>query len=114
MEPRFAYNAFCRQYRAFIVKSPKLLHERIKIRCHDMWRICRLRMLYRFPEAIQHAQAADAPHIVATYLNALVQEFGRFYNECPVLTAEGVIRETRLHLVRATAQVIKNGLTLLS
>lgn len=70
-------------------------------------------MIARFPEAIQHAQVADAPHIVATYLNNLVQEFGRFYNECPVLTAEGNTRETRLALVSATAQVIKNGLTLL-
>lgn len=72
-----------------------------------------VRMIARFPEAIQHAQIADAPHIVATYLNALVQEFSRFYNECPVLTAEGKTRETRLALVSATAQAIKNGLTLL-
>lgn len=72
-----------------------------------------VRMIARFPEAIQRAQIADAPHVVATYLNALVQEFGRFYNECPVLTAEGNTRETRLHLTRATAQVIKNGLSLL-
>ena len=72
-----------------------------------------VRMIARFPEAVKSAQEADAPHVVATYLNALAQEFSRFYNECPVLSAEGATRETRLHLVRATAQVIKNGLTLL-
>lgn len=72
-----------------------------------------VRMIARFPEAIRHAQETDAPHAVATYLNNLVQEFGRFYNECPVLTAEGNTRETRLASVSATAQVIKNGLTLL-
>lgn len=72
-----------------------------------------VRIIARFPEAVKNAQEADAPHIVATYLNALVQEFGRFYNECPVLTAEGNTKETRLALVSATAQVIKNGLTLL-
>lgn len=72
-----------------------------------------VRMIAQFPEAAQRAQAADAPHIVATYLNNLVQEFGRFYNECPVLTAERNMRETRLALVSATAQVIKNGLALL-
>ena len=90
---------------------PEFKKENIVIEAEQEQKL--VRMIARFPEAIQHAQIADAPHIVATYLNALVQEFGRFYNECPVLTAEGNARETRLALVGATAQVIKNGLTLL-
>ncbi len=90
---------------------PEFKKENIVIEAEQEQKL--VRMIARFPEAIQRAQIEDAPHIVATYLNALVQEFGRFYNECPVLTAEGKTRETRLALVSATAQVIKNGLTLL-
>ncbi|MBI5913193.1 arginine--tRNA ligase [Candidatus Azambacteria bacterium] len=90
---------------------PVFVKEHIVIEAEQEQKL--VRMIARLPEAVQHAQVAGAPHIVATYLNALVQEFSRFYNECPVLTAEGATRETRLHLVRATAQVIKNGLFLL-
>ncbi len=90
---------------------PEFKKENIIIKAEQEQKL--VRMIARFPEAVKYAQEADAPHVVATYLNSLVQEFGRFYNECPVLSAEGSTRETRLHLARATAQVIKNGLTLL-
>lgn len=72
-----------------------------------------VRLIARFPEVIQECTASDHPHILATYLNALVQDFGRFYNEDTVLNAEGDIKTTRLLLVEAVAQVIKNGLRLL-
>jgi len=72
-----------------------------------------VRLFARFPEVAKQACADDAPHHIAVYLNALVQEFGRFYNEDPVLKAEGAVRVSRLALVKATAQVIKNGLHLL-
>lgn len=72
-----------------------------------------VRLIARFPEVIQECTVSDHPHILATYLNALAQDFGRFYNEDAVLTAEGDIKKTRLLLVVSVAQVIKNGLRLL-
>ncbi len=73
-----------------------------------------IRLLARFPKAVRQACADDAPHHIAVYANTLVQEFNRFYNEDEVLKAQGNIRTTRLALVKATAQVIKNALTLLN
>lgn len=70
-------------------------------------------LLARFPEVIERARAEDAPHIIAVYLNDLAQAFNRFYNEDPVLKAEGDVKATRLALVQSTAQVIKNGLLLI-
>ena len=90
---------------------PEFKKENIVIEAEQEQKL--VRMIARFPEAVLRAQVEDAPHVVATYLNALVQEFGRFYNECPVLTKESNTRETRMYLGRATAQVIKNGLSLL-
>ena len=70
-------------------------------------------LLARFPEAIARAREEDAPHIIAVYLNELAQAFNRFYADDPVLKAEGDIKATRLALVEAVAQAMKNGLRLL-
>ena len=71
-----------------------------------------LKRIAEFPQAVRQAQAQDAPHIIATFLNEFAQEFSRFYDAVPVLE-DGVARSLRLALVAASAQVIKNGLWLL-
>ncbi len=72
-----------------------------------------VRRIARFPEVVAQCTKNDHPHILAGYLNALTQDFNRFYREDAVLSAEGGARTTRLLLVSATAQIIKNGLRLL-
>lgn len=72
-----------------------------------------VRLIARFPEAVREATAHDHPHLLATHLNELAQAFGTFYNQDQVLTAEGDTKTTRLLLVAATAQTLKNGLFLL-
>lgn len=72
-----------------------------------------VRHIARFPEVVRDATATDHPHLVATYLNTLVQDFNRFYAEDPVLAAEGTVRMTRLLIVGAVARVLENGLSLL-
>ena len=71
-------------------------------------------LLARFPEVVSRARDEDAPHMIAVYLNELAQAFNRFYVEDPVLKAEGDVKATRLALVKAVAQVVKNGLYLLN
>ena len=71
-------------------------------------------LLARFPEVIARAREEDAPHTIAVYLNELARAFNRFYAEDPVLKAEGDVKATRLALVEAVAQVIRNGLYLLN
>ncbi len=70
-------------------------------------------LLARFPEVVRQARELNEPHFVANYLNELVQQFNRFYDMDSVAKAEEPIRNFRLALVEAVAQVIKNGLGLL-
>ena len=46
----------------------------------------------------------------ARYLYDLAGDFARFYENCPVLKAEGPARATRLALCDLTARVLKQGL----
>ncbi len=70
-----------------------------------------LRRLYQYPEVVVEAAKNFTPQVVATYLFGLAQRFNGFYNLNQVVGGEN--EEFRLRLVAATAQVLKNGLSLL-
>jgi len=69
--------------------------------------------LSRFPEAVQMTITHLQPHRLATYLFELATMFSSFYENCPVLKAEGRVRDSRLALVAHTAAVLERGLDLL-
>ena len=71
-----------------------------------------LRWLYRFPEVVQDAGRNYSPNLLCNYLFELAQRFNSFYAAAPILKAEEN-KDLRLALTSATAQVLKNGLTLL-
>jgi arginyl-tRNA synthetase len=52
-------------------------------------------------------------HRLALYLHGLATAFTAFYEHCPVLRADGVVRESRLVLCDVTARVLARGLNLL-
>ncbi|HUS25824.1 MAG TPA: arginine--tRNA ligase [Nevskiaceae bacterium] len=69
------------------------------------------RKIGEYPEVLQQAVTDLMPHHICTYLYELAQVFNRFYEHNRVV---GDARETlRLHLVRAYADVLQDGLTLL-
>lgn len=70
-------------------------------------------VLSGFVEAVAEARELGRPDKIANYLNDLVKEFNRFYEQIPVLTSEGEALKFRLTLIKAAAQVIKNGMRLL-
>lgn len=73
-----------------------------------------LRLLTQFPEKIEWAVREYKPNTISTYLFEVARAFSSFYNEVHVLGAgKPELRESRLKLVEATAQVLKNGLHLL-
>ena len=53
------------------------------------------------------------PNFLCTYLYELAGHFARFYENCPVLKAEGPQRAARLALCEVTAKVLKQGLEVL-
>ncbi|HET7325327.1 MAG TPA: arginine--tRNA ligase, partial [Halococcus sp.] len=72
-----------------------------------------LRVIARFPAVVERAADELAPHVVATYTREFAETFNTFYRECPVLSADGEVREARLALVAASRTTIANALGLL-
>ena len=69
--------------------------------------------LCQYGEIVPEILSDHRPNILATYLYELAQTFHSFYEQCPVLSAEGKIRNTRLALCQTTSAVLKHGLGLL-
>ena len=69
--------------------------------------------LTRFPQEVQRAAKDMRPMLIANYAFDLSKAFSNFYNNCPVLSADGQVRDFRLRMVAAAKQVITNSLNLL-
>jgi arginyl-tRNA synthetase len=67
--------------------------------------------LSNFPSIVQQSYKNLAPNIIANYTYQLAQSFNEFYHSEKVIGAES--EKFKLSLVSATAQVLKNGLSLL-
>lgn len=70
-------------------------------------------LLVRFPETVLKALTDYEPSTISRYALDLCQCFNRFYQACPVLKAEGDVREMRLAFCTACEAVLKNCLWLL-
>jgi arginyl-tRNA synthetase len=71
------------------------------------------RHLLNFGLALETAAEDYRPNFLCTYLYELSGHFARFYENCPVLKAEGPSRHSRLILSDLTARVLKQGLEVL-
>jgi arginyl-tRNA synthetase len=71
------------------------------------------RHLLNFGLALEAAAEDYRPNFLCGYLYDLAGHFARFYENCPVLKAEGTSRLTRLDLCDVTARVLKQGLDVL-
>lgn len=70
------------------------------------------RLLYRFPEIVENAQAALEPHIVANYLISIASAFNAWYAQEQIL--DGTSQEAhKVALTDAVRITLKNGLWLL-
>lgn len=73
-----------------------------------------LKQLAHLPEAVRRAGETYAPYHIADWLYGTAREFARFYRAHSVLQASSPeLRAARLRLVAATAQALRNGLSLL-
>ena len=70
-------------------------------------------LLSRYPEILELAALTYEPHLLAHYLRDIAQAFHVYYNSFVFLTEDDNLRNARLNLIAAVAQVIKNGLNLL-
>jgi len=72
-----------------------------------------VRQLATWPEVVRGAALAREPHRVPSFLVETAAEFHRFYHACRVVTEDVPRSRHRLRLCAATAQVLRNGLSLL-
>lgn len=73
-----------------------------------------LKTLALFPAKVATAAQLYKPNVLTTYLHDLAQTFNSFYGAVPVLkTKNPDLLASRLKLVEATAQILKNGLNLI-
>ena len=71
------------------------------------------RLLYRFPEIVEHSSNEYEPHYIVTYLTELAGVFNSYYANNPILEA-GEATAYRLALTKAFTTVMRNGLNLLA
>ncbi len=69
--------------------------------------------LAAFDAAVQRVLTTWEPHHLCSYLFELAGRFSAFYENCPVLNADGETRASRLALCALTARVLQTGLGLL-
>jgi arginyl-tRNA synthetase len=70
-------------------------------------------MLARYPEMLREAALDFAPHDVTFYLRELAATYHSYYDAERILVEDERVRNARLALVAATAQVLHNGLAVL-
>lgn len=73
-----------------------------------------LRLLDLFGDVVENSAREIAPHLVCNYVYEVAQKFNAFYEKCSIKDASSENgKNARLRLVRATGQVLKNGMDLL-
>ena len=70
-------------------------------------------LLAKYPEMLSAAAADFAPHDVTFYLRELAACYHSYYDAERILVEDPVVKQARLALVAATAQVLHNGLAVL-
>ena len=71
------------------------------------------RKLLDFGDSLHLAAEEYRPHYLCLYLFDLATLFHKFYEACPVLSAEAAVRNSRLALCDLTARTLRQGLNLL-
>jgi arginyl-tRNA synthetase len=68
------------------------------------------RRLLDFGLVLETVAGEYRPNFLCGYLYDLAGDFARFYENCPVLKAEGATRASRLALCDLTSRVLQQGL----
>lgn len=69
-----------------------------------------IELISRLPGEVLRSAKEFKPSLIATYAYDLAKAFNDFYNQCPVLTAEEGVRQSRLQLVTAARVALENSL----
>jgi len=108
----YLQNAYVRSRSIFRrLNEPFALPEQLTLR--EEAELALAKRLLQFGEAVPAILDGFRPNVLANYLYELAAEFHGFYEVCPVLSAEGHLRGTRLALCDVFSRMLKTGLGLL-
>jgi arginyl-tRNA synthetase len=79
----------------------------------DPGEIALAKAIARFPAVVEQVTEELRPHLLASYVHELANLFNTFYQHLPVLKSEGATRKSRLTLVAATENTLKEALNTL-
>jgi arginyl-tRNA synthetase len=83
------------------------------IQLEDDAEIALAKKILQYPDVVPAILDGFKPNILAAFLYELAAQFHGFYESCPVLSAQGATRETRLLLCDVFARLLRGGLQLL-
>jgi len=72
-----------------------------------------IKQLSLFPERVESAANRREPHLVVNYLRELANHFHSWYNAHQFIVGDTELRDARIALAAAVAQVLRNGLNLM-
>ena len=72
-----------------------------------------IKQLNLYPERVHSSAMRREPHIVVNYMRDLANQFHSWYNAHKFIIDDAELRDARIALATAVAQVMKNGLTLM-
>ena len=108
----YLQNAYVRSRAIFRkLNAPFVMPASIELR--DEAELVLGKKMLQFPDIVPAILDGFKPNILANYLYELAAQFHGFYESCPVLSAEGATRETRLLLCDVFARLLQTGLQLL-
>jgi arginyl-tRNA synthetase len=108
----YLQNAYVRSRAIFRkLSAPFVMPASIELR--DEAELALGKKILQFPDVVPAILDGFKPNILANYLYELAAQFHGFYESCPVLSAEGGTRETRLLLCDVFARLLQTGLQLL-
>jgi arginyl-tRNA synthetase len=93
--------------------TSNIQHPTSNIQLAEPEEIALAKHLLNFGLTLESVAEEYRPNFLCNYLFELAGKFTGFYENCPVLKAEGAVRESRLMLCDLTARVLKQGLDVL-
>ncbi|MFA6524214.1 MAG: arginine--tRNA ligase [Candidatus Paceibacterota bacterium] len=71
------------------------------------------KLIYRFPEIVQHSVEDYEPHYIANYLIELSRAYNTFYGNTKIIDKDDATSPYKVAITEAFSVIVKNGLNLL-
>ena len=111
---QYAHARICSVKRQCVDKGFSPQTENAELSCLDnSHELALLKLLNQFPERVEAAALRREPQLVVNYMRELANHFHSWYNAHQFIVDDAELRNARIALASAIAQVLANGLKLM-